>query len=54
MDLVSTKADKGGTTVISDVENYVEEPNKEWKNENYDKKLNYDTEYEHKNYKWLN
>ena len=45
--MVFTEADKGGATVILDVENSIEKPNKELNNENYYKKLNYDTAQEH-------
>ena len=37
-DLVFTKADKGGATVILDVEEYIEKANKWLKDENYTKK----------------
>ena len=40
--LVFTKADKGGTTVIVDVGDYVEKDNKEVKYENYYKKIEND------------
>ena len=46
-DLVFTKADKGGVTVMVDVENYIEKANKELNNEHYYKKPNHDPTQEH-------
>ena len=46
-DLVFTKADKGGATVILDVEDYVEKANKELKDNIYYKKISHDPTHEH-------
>ena len=46
-DLVFTKADKGGATVILDVEDYIEKANRELKEENYYKKVSHDPIQEH-------
>ena len=45
-DLVFTKADKGGATVILDVEDYVEKANKELKDKIYYKKISHDPTHE--------
>ena len=46
-DLVLTTADKGGDTIILDVQNYVKKAKKELNNENYYKKLNHNPRKEH-------
>ena len=46
-DLVFTKADKGGATVILHVEDYIEKANKELKDENYYKRISHDPTHEH-------
>ena len=46
-DLVFTKADKGGATVMLDVEDYVEKANKELKDKIYYKKISHDPTHEH-------
>ena len=45
--LVFTKADKGGTTAILDVEDYIEKANKELKDEKYYKRIGHDPPHEH-------
>ena len=45
-DLVFTKADKGGATVILDVEDYIERANKELKDDNYYRKISHDPTHE--------
>ena len=51
-DLVFTKADKGGATVILDIEDYIQKANKELKDENYYKRISHDPT--HKNMKIVN
>ena len=46
-DLVFTKADKGGATVILGIKNYIEKANKELNNEYYYKELNHNLIQEH-------
>ena len=46
-DLVSTKADKGGATLIIDVDNCIEKENKKLKNETYYKEFSHDLTREH-------
>ena len=42
-----TNADKGGATVILDVEDYIEKANKVLKDENYYKRISHDPTHEH-------
>ena len=46
-DLLFTKVDKGGATVILDIGDYMEKANKELKDENFYKGISYDPTYEH-------
>ena len=41
-DLLFTKVDKGGATVILDIGDYMEKANKELKDENFYKGISYD------------
>ena len=48
-DIIITKADKGGATVIMDVNDYVDEANRQLQDTQYYRKLNYDPTEDHAN-----
>ena len=48
-DIIITKADKGGATVIMDVNDYVDEANRQPQDTQYYRKLNYDPTEDHAN-----
>ena len=48
-DIIITKADKGGATVIMDVKDYVDEANRQLQDTQYYRKLNYDPTGDHAN-----